>query len=168
MDVCECGFDFEGTDLSEIPDRAGRGVDEICRLLGKEPSAADSRPSDQRWSNVEYAAHVRDVFLTIRDRIVIGLVEDNPGFKSLYRDERVDLGLYRADTADDIVYELQAAQAMFVRLFTALPHEALERPVQYGWPKPTTRTLSWMGLQAVHESEHHLADIKENLRQLAS
>lgn len=50
-------------------------------------SAPTRRPSPDRWSANEYAAHVRDVLLTIRDRLVIGLVEDNPRFKPVYRDE---------------------------------------------------------------------------------
>ena len=115
---------------------------------------------------LEYGAHVRDVLLTIRDRLVIGLVEDNPGFKSLWRDERVNLGLYRTDTPAAVVQELEAATAMFLRLFAEIDPASLGRVVQYGFPDSTTRTLEWMGQQAVHEVEHHLGDIQENLAQL--
>lgn len=164
MDVCEhCGFDFDDTlDPDEIARRAGNAALAVRDVLEASPSVVGERPSAQRWSMMEYAAHIRDVFLTIRDRIVIGLVEDNPTFKSLHRDERIELGLYRADTAEAVGRELLASEAMFSRLFLAVPSEHLGRVVQYGSPDPTTRTLAWMGHQAVHEAEHHLSDMAEN------
>ena len=121
------------------------------------------RPSAQRWSATQYAAHVRDVLLTLRDRLVIGVVEDNPSFKPMFRDERVDLGLYDADPADAVAEELRSATAMFIRLFEAIDPTLLGRPVQYGVPSPVERSLLWMGQQAVHEVEHHRSDIAENL-----
>ena len=136
----------------------------IAAVLRADVANAHRRPTEDRWSSLEYAAHVRDVMLTIRDRLVIGLVEDHPGFKPLYRDTRVDLGLYRTDTVDALLPELDAGAAMFLRLFAEIDDVALDRPVQYGFPEPATRTLDWMGKQVVHEIEHHLRDIEENAR----
>ncbi len=127
-----------------------------------DPVGVTQHPSPDRWSALEYAAHVRDVLLLLHGRVVTGLVEDNPTFAPLYREERVALGLYRADTAEAISGELASARAMFVRLFTQLTPESLERPVHYGFPDPAPRTIGWMGKQAVHEIEHHLADMHEN------
>ena len=166
MDQCECGFRHETVDLDDIPGRIRFGVTAIAAQLVAEPDRSLLRPAPQRWSMLEYGAHVRDVLLTIRDRLVIGLVEDNPGFKSLWRDERVNLGLYRTDTPAAVVQELEAATAMFLRLFAEIDPASLGRVVQYGFPDSTTRTLEWMGQQAVHEVEHHLGDIQENLAQL--
>ncbi len=39
----------------------------------------------------------------------------------------------------------------------------LDRIVHYGFPDLLRRTLLWMAQQVVHETEHHLADITENL-----
>ena len=85
----------------------------------------------------------------------------------MHRDPRVDLGLYRNDRPDDVVKEMDAACAMFARLWEAIDPEALSRTVRYGYPSPTVRSLLWMGQQAVHETEHHLGDIVENGRLLA-
>jgi hypothetical protein len=82
----------------------------------------------------------------------------------MYRDERVDLGLYDGDPADAVAGELRSASAMFIRLFGAIDPQLLRRTVQYGVPSPVQRSLLWMGQQAVHEVEHHGADIAENLR----
>jgi DinB superfamily len=168
MELCEdCGFDFDMVSRDDITRRATAGVCAASDVVAGGPLTSLRRPIGDRWSAVEYAAHVRDVLLTIRDRLVIGLVEDNPGFKPLYRDERINLGLYRRDTADEVAAELHAAGAMFARLFDEIDPHLLSRPVQYGFPDPSPRTLLWMGRQAVHEVEHHLGDIQENLRTLA-
>ena len=59
------------------------------------------------------------------------------------------------------------AAALLVRMVAALSPEQLERTCQYGYPGPSTRTLRWMAAQAVHEVEHHLGDVEENLTLVA-
>jgi hypothetical protein len=151
----------------EIGARIAAGTARIAELLAGAPADAAVRPAPGRWSAMEYAGHVRDVLTMLRDRVVLGIVEDNPSFKPMYRDERVDLGLYAADTIDDLAGELAVATAMFTRLFASVDAAGLERPVQYGFPNPAQRTVLWMGQQAVHEVEHHGDDVAENLRLVA-
>jgi DinB superfamily len=159
-----CGFAWEAVDREQIGRRVDAGTAEIAALISADADRSAVRPTAQRWSATQYAAHVRDVLSTIRDRLVIGLVEDDPSFKPMYRDERVDLGLYDGDPADAVAGELRSASAMFIRLFDAIDPQLLGRTVQYGVPSPVQRSLLWMGQQAVHEVEHHGADVAENLR----
>jgi hypothetical protein len=167
VEQCEvCGFVWETVERHEIGTRVAAGCAAIEDMIAADTKRSGVRPTAERWSATEYAAHVRDVLITLRDRLVIGLVEDDPSFKPMYRDERVELGLYRADTAGSIAAELRAAQAMFVRLFDAIDPGQLNRSVEYGWPNPARRSLLWMGQQAVHEVEHHRSDIAENLAQV--
>ena len=169
METCEdCGFAWETVPSEQVGPRTLAGTRATAELLRREPSHGLLRPSPDRWSMVEYGAHVRDVLLTVRDRCVIGLVENDPGFKPMYRDERVDLGLYSADTAEAVADELAATASMFVRLFEAIDPAMLDRPVRYGFPDPMARTVRWMGQQAVHEVEHHLGDVNENFRTLTA
>ena len=158
-----CGFAWESLARDEVGPRVDAGTAEIAASIVADPARSAIRPSAQRWSATQYAAHVRDVLHTLRDRLVIGIVEDNPSFKPMYRDERVDLGLYEAESADAVAGELRSASAMFTRLFEAIDPALLDRPVQYGFPSPAERSLLWMGQQAVHEVEHHGSDIAENL-----
>lgn len=139
------------------------GTAQIAARIVADPERSAANPSPDRWSATEYAAHVRDVLLTLRDRFVIGIVEDVPRFSPMYRDERVRMGLYRPDTADAVALELGAATAMFVRVWEAIDPQHLGREVMYGTPEPVRRTLLWMGQQAVHEVEHHSSDVAENL-----
>lgn len=162
-----CGFEYERVDPAEVPRRIAAAAHAMADELLAHVGVAGARPAPDRWSSVEYAAHLRDVLLVMRDRIVIGLVEDDPGFAPLYKDERVELGLYAADSPADLAVELAAAAAMFTRLHEAVPAGARDRPVRYGFPDPMARTVGWMALHATHEAEHHLLDVRTNHALLA-
>lgn len=158
-----CGFAWEEVAVDDIDGRLRSGTERIADLLAGAPDRAIVQPTPGRWSALEYAGHVRDVLLMLRDRMVVGMVEDEPEFKPMYRDQRVDEGLYAADTVETMTAELAVATALFTRLFGAVPPDDLQRSVRYGFPDPEHRTLLWMGQQAVHEVEHHGTDIAENL-----
>lgn len=164
MEACEiCGFAWESVGDDDIPTRIVEGATFISEVLRSKSASVVVRPTPDRWSTLEYAAHVRDVLLHVRDRLVIGLSEDNPEFKPLYREERVTFGLYAADTPQVVAAELDMAAALFARTFVAIGPEQLDRPCQYLYPVPATRSLRWMGQQVVHEVLHHGDDIRENL-----
>jgi DinB superfamily len=164
VERCEvCGFAWEAVAVGDIDGRLRAGTQRIAELLTAAPDRATVQPTAGRWSALEYAGHVRDVLLMLRDRMVVGMVEDEPEFKPMYRDQRVDHGLYAADSVASMTSELPVATELFTRLFAALAPGDLQRPVRYGFPDPERRTLLWMGQQAVHEVEHHGSDIAENL-----
>lgn len=162
-----CGFVWDDVADAEVAPRIRAGTDMLARLLRNAPDVANTRPTPGRWSMLEYGAHVRDVLLVLRDRFVVGAVADNPGFAPMYRDERVDLGMYAAEDPVALAAELEVAAVLLVRMLEALSPEQLERTCQYGYPGPSTRTLRWMAAQAVHEVEHHLGDVEENLKLVA-
>ena len=157
-----CGFVWETVCREEIGGRVRQGSLEIVDELLADPVGSTRRPSERRWSSLEYGAHVRDVLLHLRDRFVIGLVEDHAAFKPLYRDERVDLGLYGGDEVIVVADELAMSAALFERTFNRIPAKLLDRLCVYTFPVLTDRTLLWMGQQAVHEVEHHARDVAEN------
>jgi hypothetical protein len=159
----DCGFVWEAITRDDVFRRVHRGIDRVTDLLLDEGDELYERPIPERWSAVEYTAHLRDVLVMMRDRLVIGLVEDTPSFAPMYRDERVDLGLYRREQAGELAEELRRAGDMFTRLFGSIEPAALNRPVIYNYPSPTQRTLLWMGQQVVHEVEHHATDIEQNV-----
>lgn len=168
-ETCEdCGYVWDDVPVALVTPRTLAGTKAIVGLLQANPDLALRRPLPRRWSMVEYGAHVRDVMLTVRDRLVIGIVEDDPGFKPAYREERVDLGLYATDTAEAVSRELDASATMLTRLFDAIDPALLGRTVQYGFPDPIQRTLVWMGQQVVHEVEHHLGDMEVDLQLLTA
>lgn len=145
METCEdCGFAWGQVGRDEIASRSVAAAQQIAKVISANADRALVRPTPERWSALEYAAHLRDVFLTIRDRLVIGRVKDEPGSKPMYRDKRLGLGLYAADTATDVATEVVAAANMLARLFDAIDPQQLDRVVQCGFPDRTSRTLLWI------------------------
>ena len=168
MESCEgCGFVWDDVPDADVTPRLLAGTELLGRLLRNTPDVASARPTPDRWSMLEYGAHVRDVLLVLRDRFVVGVVADSPEFTPMYRDERVDLGMYRDEDPAAVATELEVAAALLARMLQALTPEQLELTCQYGYPGPSTRTLRWMAAQAVHEVEHHLGDVEENLKLVA-
>jgi hypothetical protein len=107
---------------------------------------------------------MRDVFLSIRERIVLASILDEPVGTPMFRDERVNLGFYNLDTPDEVAVELNAASRLFVRTFEALPTGYEQRLFTYSPISNAKVTILWAGAQALHECEHHLGDVRENER----
>jgi len=157
-----CGFAWDTVDPDEIVPRVRAAVEGIVAVLHAAGDAAGRRPSAERWSAIEYAAHVRDVLLNLRDRLILGAVEDNPTPKQMHADARVALGLYAHESVPGLTRELGVATALFAKTMAALSPDQRLRPIFYGYPAPATRTLGWVAAQALHEVEHHLADVRES------
>lgn len=152
-----CGFEWDAVSAREVPVRVVDATDLIASLLRE--GSGDVDPAPGTWSVVEYGAHVRDVLYNLRDRIVVGLVEDTPTPTAMYGAVRADLGLYAEDDPVTLASELELAGRLFARTVRALTPEQLARTIVYGWPCEAERTLRWVAAQALHETEHHAADV---------
>ncbi len=109
---------------------------------------------------------MRDVFLSIRERILRASIEHEPVGVPMFREERVNLGFYKLDTPEEVADELYAASRIFVRTFEALPAGYEQRLFTYSSVSNAKVTILWAGAQALHECEHHLGDVRENERLL--
>jgi ketosteroid isomerase-like protein len=157
----DCGFAWVGVPATDVGPRVTEGAGAVAaRLREAAPEVVAARPAPAVWSALEYGAHLRDVLVHLRDRVVIGLAEDTPAFKPLYRDLRVDAGLYRDERPEVVATELELMADLFARTFGQLSDEQLARPVVYAYPTERERTILWMGRQVVHEVEHHLGDVE--------
>jgi len=165
--ACEgCGFEWSSVTPSLLPTRVRHATTTFVDLLRTSPVALGSRPAPERWSILEYAAHTRDVLLSIRERIVLASILDEYTGTPIFREERVALGFYTLDTPEEVANELNAASRLFVRTFEALPEGFEERTFTYSTLTPQHVSILWAGAQALHETEHHLADARENERLL--
>ena len=111
---------------------------------------------------------MRDVLLAIRDRIILASIVDEPTGTPIYRDQRVSIGLYRLDEPSVIANELAVVSELFVRTLRSLPPGYEQRPLIYSVITQEKVANLWAGAQAVHESEHHLSDVRENLALLST
>ena len=161
---CEgCGFVWDDVAAADIGPGVRAATQGIAERIARAGDQADRRPTPDRWSVLEYAAHVRDVITNVRDRIVQTLDEDEPQYAMLWRDQRVDLGLYAGDDADEVAAEVVAAGSLFARTFDRIDPALLSRTGVYAYPVTVPRSVRWIGAQVLHECRHHLADIDEDL-----
>ena len=170
MERCDsCRFIYADVDASALPPRlAAFGQRYLALLLPPaRPPAWDSilrtRPAEGVWSALEYACHVRDVFLVQRDRLYMALVEDKPDFAPMYRDQRVTLARYNMQDPEEVAAQLATAARLMAQAFDGLDAVQLQRLCIYNFPAPAERPVLWIGQHTVHEGEHHLRDIQVGL-----
>jgi S-DNA-T family DNA segregation ATPase FtsK/SpoIIIE len=164
MDTCEsCGFTYGAMARAELAPAMGEYGRQITRLLSSTDRRLVSRRVPDEWSPVEYGCHVRDVLLIQRDRLFVALVEEEPSFKPMYREERVALDRYSSQEPEVVAAQLLMAAAMTAHAFAPLAEEHWTRSLIYGFPEPTRRDVEWMAHHTVHEMVHHLGDIERIL-----
>ena len=156
----ECGFDHTLNDA----DQARIGIVEVAdefasALLDFEDDDARARPDPATWSPLEYACHVRDVFLVQRERIFLARVQDRPETVPMFRDERVAFDGYDEQDPRDVATQLEHAATMFANALRRLPPADWERTVVYGSAGRSVRSLRWVAIHTWHEVAHHLGDV---------
>lgn len=165
----QCGFAYEMVAPDDVASRLRAAPDRYRQAVSNSsPQAFQTRPDPAVWSAIEYACHVRDVLLVQRDRTVLALVEENPSFARMYRDERVALCAYAQQAMDDVLAHLAMAAELCAMVFEGLDEAGWSRPLVYNWPEPAEGDLAWLGRHTLHEVEHHLQDITQVLSQVTA
>lgn len=166
-DTCpDCGFVWDGISLAEAIGGINDSVTSFIGVIEQAGEMALVRPSEDLWSIVEYAAHLRDVLLSMRERTILASVVDMPTGTPIYRDERVNLGFYSLDSIEDVADELACAAGLLSKTLAALPENFEQRSLIYSTASPMHVTIEWMAGQAFHEASHHLGDVQKNLASL--
>lgn len=161
----ECGFDYGDARRDGIASRIrafGSRYEEL--LAGHSADRLRTRPSPDVWSPLEYACHVRDVFLAQRSRIGVALKEDTPVFTPMGRDRLVTERRYNEQHPNVVTGELAAAADDLASAFEALDDAGWMRTGIYTYPTRTERSLEWVGVHTIHEGEHHVMDIERQVR----
>jgi DNA segregation ATPase FtsK/SpoIIIE, S-DNA-T family len=161
VDACdECGFAYGRLSRAQLAPALGEQGRRLTALLSLPIEDPSRRRQPGEWSPVEYACHVRDVLLMQRDRLYVALVEHEPSFKPMYREERVAFDRYGDQAIEVVTAQLLMAAAMTAHAFAGLSDEQWARPLIYGYPEPSHRDVEWMGHHTVHEMVHHYGDIE--------
>ena len=164
----DCGFVWDGISLARAIGGINDSVTAFVGVIEQAGEMALVRPKENRWSIVEYAAHLRDVLLSMRERTILASVLDNPTGTPIFRDERVNLGFYSMDSIDDAVDEIAFAAGLLSKTLASLPENFQQRTLIYSTASPMQVTIEWMAGQAFHEASHHLGDAQKNLASLDS
>ena len=155
-----CGFEWDAVDPEDISGRVRSATSSFARTLLASPVESSIRPSEDRWSALEYGCHVRDVLFNLRDRLIFGAVDDEPVCHPMHGTPRVQLGLYSSDTPTVAAGDLDVAGELFARTWDTLDVELRQRRLVYSL-LVGPRALTWVAAQALHETEHHLDDARQ-------
>jgi hypothetical protein len=168
VDGCRaCGFDYDTTGWTAAQGLVVDGAADIGGLIVTAGQNAGTRPAPSIWSPLEYACHVRDVLLVQRERTLLALVEDNPSFAPMYRDERAVDARYSVEESSRVASQLSTAADLLVWVFDRLDPRQLARPCVYNYPEPTQRQIGWLMVHTAHEVVHHQGDIRHVLGKIS-
>src|SRR4051794_9637034 len=85
----ECGFEYDLDQSAATAREIVAAVDELASLMASRDDLAARRSADV-WSPLEYACHLRDVFLIQRERVLQARREEEPEPPPMGRDDRIE------------------------------------------------------------------------------
>ncbi|WP_394941008.1 DinB family protein [Psychromicrobium sp. YIM B11713] len=151
----ECGFEAG----SVTPATAASSLPELLprwRAVLRRPEAAE-RSDQQRWSDLEYACHVRDVFIIFDQRLSLMLQQNDPLFENWDQDQSARDADYPHQDPERVSAELLAAgQEIAANFATVHPEQWQRTGRRSNGSLFTVETLSGYFL---HDVVHHLHDV---------
>ena len=115
------------------------------------------RPSEDRWSPLEYACHVRDVFRIYDERLALMLTEDDPPFPNWDQDASAVDDAYNDQDAAVVATEIVMAGNRLADAFDAVTGDQWERTGVRS--DGVAFTVDTFGRYFIHDPIHHLVDV---------
>jgi hypothetical protein len=161
-DLCaECGFRYDVDDAPAAAATIRRLAGEVAEAL-RTPADLAGRRRPEVWSPLEYGCHLRDVLLMQRERVLTARRESGFTPTTMGRDARVEHEGYAEQDPNDVARQLVDAAALFGNVLDRLDPD-WDNEMVYSWPTPQLRSLRWVAVHTVHEAQHHLRDIRDQL-----
>lgn len=158
----ECGFDAREFPREEVGNLVRANAASWRDRLARPDSR--QRPSDDRWSCLEYACHVRDVFRLYDRRLQLMLEQDDPHYPNWDQDEAAVEGRYADEDPARVADEIVAAGDAVAARFDTVAGDA--------WLRTGNRsdgarfTVESFARYFVHDPIHHLADVDKGFEAL--
>lgn len=160
----ECGFAYDDGLAPHAARLIRDGAAELAAILGLRDADLRTRRKAGRWSPLEYACHVRDMLYVQRERLLAACRVERPVAGPMGRDERVELDGYAGQDPADVARQLGDAALLFASDLDRLRDAHWDRSLIYTYPRREERSLRWLALHTVHEVQHHLWDVRQQLR----
>jgi DinB superfamily len=153
----ECGFDARSIELDEVAAMIRVNAEQWRLLLasGDESSRVRSRPD--RWSTLEYGAHVRDVYRLYERRLRLMLDTDDPTYPNWDQDATAIAERYDQQDPVIVAGELVAAASTLAASFDDLSLDDWRRPGRRS--DGAQFTIESFARYLVHDPVHHLWDV---------
>jgi hypothetical protein len=151
----ECGFDPARAHRDGFAHAVRDTASTWTAVLARE--AVATRTDETRWSDLEYACHVRDVCRVMDGRLASMLNEDDPTFENWDQDETASAERYGEQLPATVRTELMLAADQFARRIDAIEPTEWSRPgTRSNGSRFTVETLVRYGL---HDLVHHQWDV---------
>lgn len=155
--VCpECGFDARTVDVAHIGDSIRANAETWSEVLGGDDAAVRTRSSPDRWSVLEYGAHVRDVYDLFRRRLRLMIDTDDPLFPNWDQDETAVASRYDLQDPATVAVELRAAAGVLADAFDGVAGDQWARPGRRS--DGASFTVDSFARYLLHDPVHHLWD----------
>ena len=151
----DCGFDAASVDITRMGDLIRANVERWPDLLVDEHVRL--RPTDDQWSALEYACHVRDVFRLYDERLRLMLDTNDPRFANWDQDVTAVEERYDLQDPATVSDELVAAGRAFAALWDAVRPDQLGR--RGSRSDGAEFTIESFGVYFLHDPVHHLDDV---------
>lgn len=151
----ECGFDTSTFAREEVATLLRANAAEWPEVLAA-PDVRE-RPRPDRWSPLEYACHVRDVFRLYAQRLDLMLAQDDPDFENWDQDASAVEACYGGQDPATVSAELVAAGDVLADGFAGVSGEQWERTGNRG--DGARFTIESFARYFIHDPVHHLYDV---------
>ena len=151
----ECGFDARAVTEADVVPLLRANVDAWPAVLARDDVRV--RQADDRWSPLEYACHVRDVYRLYRHRLGLMLDQDDPTYPNWDQDATAVEDRYAEQDPAVVSTELADAGNALADAFAAVTGDQ--------WSRTGTRsdgarfTVDTFARYLVHDPIHHLWDV---------
>lgn len=156
----ECGIDYD----TITPANAGVSLDGDAgairaTVLAAGADAVRRRPGAGVWSAIEYTMHTGEVVDVLADTVA-AIAEGRPVPEQWDPDERAEAHSYRDRDIEEAVQVLGAAVTKAGHTFAAIDEVGWTRTAEFPFGERDALT---MARNAVHETHHHLLDVRRAL-----
>jgi hypothetical protein len=151
----ECGFDASTTQSADVAEMIRSNASSWGPVLTR-PDVR-SRRTDDRWSALEYACHVRDVFRLYDERLRLMLETDDPRYPNWDQDATAVSDRYNEQDPVTVGAELRDAAERLATRFDEVSGN--------DWHRTGTRsdgarfTVDSFSRYLIHDPIHHLWDV---------
>ena len=153
----ECGFDATTVEPGAVADLIRENAAQWDVVLEASADELRTRRRPDRWSTLEYAAHVRDVNRLYLERLQMMLDLDDPLYPNWDQDVTAVTDRYGAQDPAVVRVELAASAEELAEAFDGLSDEQWSRPGRRS--DGAAFTVDTFALYMVHDPIHHLRDV---------
>jgi hypothetical protein len=160
----ECGFDGTAVAATDVARMTRDTAAAWAAVLARPRDEVTARPADDRWSALEYACHVRDVFRIFDGRLDRMLAEDGPDFANWDQDETAVADRYHEQDPAVVSTELAEAAATIADRFESVAGDQWARTGNRS--DGSSFTVESFARYFVHDPVHHLDDVHRGFSRL--